>query len=835
MQQNEVVDLQKFRDAEVGKSKSGDGELHFLPAGTTLLLGQYTIEDYLNCGGFGITYVARDSLGRKIVIKECFPSEMVYRRGKAMASRNPKNKDELDGIVRHFVIEAHNLANVKHDNIVHVHQIFEENDTAYMAMDFIDGPDLLDLLDSNERLPPKEVRALTRTMLDAIRYVHDMGMLHRDISPDNILIEPGGKPMLIDFGAARQHVQQAQRKLSKMKFVKDGYSPQEFYIAGSPQGTFSDLYSFAASMYHLISGEAPVDGQSRLAALAAKKPDPYKPLAGTVTGYPMRFLKTMDKALSVLPENRIQSAQEWIDRITPPKTRAVSAVAGPASAVLESLSVFDDLTVSDTFARVTGDKRLIAAGAAGLALIAGSAFLAMQFRDDATPPELAASDTSIGPDALVAKPQPEATGSLIADAAAVTVPRVDAPIARPNRAIAALATTPRSGDLPLVPAAPALEAIEEVPPFLASLAQIKATARPAAPASDISATALLDTAPETGIALGTSTAVSPPALPELAFGTPPEIGQRVALATERDFRAPRSNTSGSLPRVAGIVRPDTVAELLVPVTARKLPEMPAAPSPASAPPPELALSAVAPTAFDPLNVALPSLDQAVPSDSLTAIMGVVAETTAPVLKLGDHPLTTRVSYSHWDVEMPFQSTAKKMPSADVFVVTEIAPDADLSVTGSWLAEGVILYAFNGERIQVDASLSEHVLGALTIDPDGYARATVRFNNPATGVLDRDELAIPVVRKTRLADGSLLITARESDGWVTRVKSLGFAKTDLQVGDRIVGNTVAANGLIDPAAVETAFNTLVQSGAEGAEFTVLRDGARVTAAWKLPGG
>ena len=146
MHSNEVVDLQKFRSAETAPTASDEAVSQYLPAGTTLLVGQYIIDGYLNCGGFGITYTARDSLGRKVAIKECFPSEMVYRDGKAMKTRSPKYKEELTSIVRNFVTEAHSLANVKHPHIVHVHQIFEENGTDYLAMDFIDGPDLLDLL-----------------------------------------------------------------------------------------------------------------------------------------------------------------------------------------------------------------------------------------------------------------------------------------------------------------------------------------------------------------------------------------------------------------------------------------------------------------------------------------------------------------------------------------------------------------------------------------------------------------------------------------------------------------------------------------------------------------
>jgi len=287
-----------------------------LAPGTALLRGQYTIDEYLNSGGFGITYRARDSLGRPVVIKECFPGVMCLRKGTKVAARSAEYTDELAGMIEGFVSEAHNLAALTHKNIVHVHQVFEENDTAYMAIDYIDGMDLLERIDfDSERMTAREILRLTKRILPAVRYIHSMGMLHRDISPDNILIDQTGEPILIDFGAARKTVQGSKRAISQMKFVKDGYSPQEFYIAGADQGPWSDIYSLAASLYHAISGEAPEDGQKRMSALAQKQPDPYVPLAKRIHGYPPRFLETIDTALKINPKDRIQTAEEWMRRL----------------------------------------------------------------------------------------------------------------------------------------------------------------------------------------------------------------------------------------------------------------------------------------------------------------------------------------------------------------------------------------------------------------------------------------------------------------------------------------------------------------------------------------
>ncbi|MEL7026920.1 MAG: serine/threonine-protein kinase, partial [Pseudomonadota bacterium] len=351
---------------EVRKDEiAADAHLEDLPAGTELMRGQYTIASYLNSGGFGITYCANDSLGRTVVIKECFPSIMCQRVGTNIVPRKIDFAVELSKLIEQFVSEAHALAALKHKNILHVHQVFEENDTAYMAIDFIDGPDLLDVIENDpHRLTPEEITRLTRRALGAIKYIHDKDILHRDISPDNILIDETGEPVLIDFGAARRNNTVPGRVFSKVKFVKDGYSPQEFYIEGAEQGPWSDLYSFAASMYHAIKGSAPVDGQQRMTAVAQGRPDPYEPLAGQIEGYPEGFLEAMDHALAILPRDRLQSADEWLEYIPTRPTRVrrsmipsrrtrpagetgsrnLSAVISPSDSVSETPVSIDDIT-----------------------------------------------------------------------------------------------------------------------------------------------------------------------------------------------------------------------------------------------------------------------------------------------------------------------------------------------------------------------------------------------------------------------------------------------------------------------------------------------------------
>jgi serine/threonine protein kinase len=295
-----------------------------LSPGTRLCGGQYVIEKYLNSGGFGITYLARDSLGRMVVIKECFPSAICFRVNHTVRLRSQGGEREFGKILELFEKEARALAELEHPYIVGVHQIFHDNDTAYMALDYVEGRDLLQVIDEEpERLSPEETRKILMKVLEAVTYIHDRDILHRDISPDNILLEADNTPVLIDFGAARESATRVSRVLSKVLTVKDGYSPQEFYLSGSKQGNSSDLYALAATFYHVVSGTPPPSSQLRLAAAAKNLKDPLEPLGSEVKGYERFFLDAINRCLSIFPAERLSSAREWLDLIDIERRRRV--------------------------------------------------------------------------------------------------------------------------------------------------------------------------------------------------------------------------------------------------------------------------------------------------------------------------------------------------------------------------------------------------------------------------------------------------------------------------------------------------------------------------------
>ena len=153
-----------------------------LKPGTRLLGGQFIIDSFLNAGGFGITYLARDSLDRRVVVKECFPSSFCRRAGTAVAPRTRQREDDFRSVVKLFVQEALTLSRLQHQNIVKVHQVFEDNDTAYMAMEHIDGPDLLETVEGTApALKPDQIVSILDQMLDAEDFIQTKDELHHDI------------------------------------------------------------------------------------------------------------------------------------------------------------------------------------------------------------------------------------------------------------------------------------------------------------------------------------------------------------------------------------------------------------------------------------------------------------------------------------------------------------------------------------------------------------------------------------------------------------------------------------------------------------------------------
>ena len=242
-----------------------DSPLHMPPR--SLLKDKYFIGRVLGQGGFGITYLVWDKyLDRKLAIKEFFPREIVYRdyNSGTVSLYSGNQTDQYKYGLSKFLAEAKNLAQFEnHPSIVSVKDFFEDNATAYMVMNYINGVNLNDFLEHrNNKLTYDEALQIILPVLDALRAVHEVGLLHRDISPDNIMITVDRRVMLLDFGAARHALGEKGKKFSVI--VKQGYAPEEQYRSNGVQGSWTDVYSTAATFYKAITGRMPPDALDRM-------------------------------------------------------------------------------------------------------------------------------------------------------------------------------------------------------------------------------------------------------------------------------------------------------------------------------------------------------------------------------------------------------------------------------------------------------------------------------------------------------------------------------------------------------------------------------------------
>jgi serine/threonine protein kinase len=243
-----------------------DSPLYLPPR--TILESKYLVGRVLGQGGFGITYLAWDiNLNIKLAIKEYFPQDLASRaagHSQVSAYAGSMGSQYEYGLDK-FLQEARTLAQFEgHPNIVSVRDFFKANGTAYFVMSYVEGITVKDhLINSGGVLPVDQARGIIMPVLDALKEVHSVNILHRDISPDNIYINNKGQVILIDFGAARQAIGEKGRSLSII--LKPGYAPEEQYRSKGIQGPWTDIYAVGATLYHLITGHQPPEALERLA------------------------------------------------------------------------------------------------------------------------------------------------------------------------------------------------------------------------------------------------------------------------------------------------------------------------------------------------------------------------------------------------------------------------------------------------------------------------------------------------------------------------------------------------------------------------------------------
>jgi len=227
---------------------------------------QYVIGKVLGHGGFGITYLGFDRhLNTRVAIKEYFPSEFASRApdGQQVIPYSGE-KSELFRLGREkFIAEARLLASLRSPNIVRIRHFFEESNTAYFIMEYLEGGTLTEYLQQEQgQISVEKAKEILMPLLEALEEVHAKNSYHRDIKPDNIYITQRGLPILLDFGAARQHMSGATTNL--LSFLTPGFAPAEQYSSNGIQGPWTDIYALAATIYFCLTGEAPPSPQDRM-------------------------------------------------------------------------------------------------------------------------------------------------------------------------------------------------------------------------------------------------------------------------------------------------------------------------------------------------------------------------------------------------------------------------------------------------------------------------------------------------------------------------------------------------------------------------------------------
>jgi serine/threonine protein kinase len=302
-----------------------------LPPGTRL--GEFELLSLLGVGGFGIVYLAFDhTLEREVAVKEYMPASLAGRTQTMHVSLRSQSDAETFALgLRSFVNEARLLARFDHPSLLKVYRFWEANGTAYMAMPVMRGhtlKDELQLMQAKQQLPNEAwLRGLLDPLLDALAKLHAEGVYHRDIAPDNIQIEPGGHPVLLDFGAARRVISDKSQTLTAI--LKPAYAPIEQYAeAGAvKQGPWTDIYALGATLYFLMLKRPPPPATTRAVHDEASALTPQ-----ALPNFSARFLHIVNWMLAPRPGDRPQSIaalRRVLDGQAPPPLPRVEAPPEP--------------------------------------------------------------------------------------------------------------------------------------------------------------------------------------------------------------------------------------------------------------------------------------------------------------------------------------------------------------------------------------------------------------------------------------------------------------------------------------------------------------------------
>jgi len=298
----------------------------------TILNGKYLLGRVLGQGGFGITYIGWDlNLDIKVAVKEYYPSGFVTREATSVGSATiqPFSGSQGDYFIRgrdKFIEEAKTLAKFfSLPGIVTIKDFFTENGTAYISMEFIEGQELKDyVIQMGGKLPAQQVFELIKPVMYSLAEVHKIGLIHRDISPDNIMIGKDGVLKLLDFGAAKDFSDSGNKSMSVM--LKLGYAPEEQYRTRGNQGPWTDVYALSATIYYCITGMVPEESVERVRFDEVKPPS----MLGIAID-PTQEAALM-RGMAVFQEYRFQNVPELYSSLYDAQTAVSAAVQTPVTA-----------------------------------------------------------------------------------------------------------------------------------------------------------------------------------------------------------------------------------------------------------------------------------------------------------------------------------------------------------------------------------------------------------------------------------------------------------------------------------------------------------------------
>ena len=334
-----------------------------------ILNHKYIVGTAIDSGGFGIIYRAWDAQMEQVVaIKEYFPNGVVSRvpGQNDVIVYSGKNREVFRKGVDRFLVEARNMAEFSQPDIVALYDYFEENNTAYIVMEYLDGVSFKEYLkERGGQIPSEEVVDITLHVLAALEEIHSHHIIHRDISPDNIFLCSNHRVKVIDFGAARFSSGEESSNFSTI--VKPGYAPAEQYRTKSRQGPFTDLYALGACMYQAATGEKPQE------SLARAMHDDLRPPKELNPEVPEYLSDIIMKAMAMDEDERFQSSEEFMKALkghqiakTPAKKKPKKKKEKGNSVLKMAVAVVLTLLLcAGAFWGITNHTRLVKMGYSG--------------------------------------------------------------------------------------------------------------------------------------------------------------------------------------------------------------------------------------------------------------------------------------------------------------------------------------------------------------------------------------------------------------------------------------------------------------------------------------